>query len=101
MADRENCRVQWFDTQGNFLGQFTYGGQLYNVAFGPAGEMYISTHPKGVSFGTDFNVVKIDPVSGKMLGHVEARSHLLMVAPDGTLLPATRGSDVLLIRPRK
>jgi DNA-binding beta-propeller fold protein YncE len=101
VADRENGRLQWFDPQGKFLGQWKYGGQLYNVAFSQAGDLYVSTHPKGVSLDTEFNVVKVDPANGKMLGRFEVRAHELAVAPDGTLLPATRGSQLLLFRLRK
>ena len=100
-ADRENGRLQWFTLDGKFLGQWKFGGQLYSVAFSPAGELYISTHPKGVSLQTEFDVIKLDPVNGKMLGRVHARSHELAVGPDGTLLPATRSSELLLFRPRK
>ena len=49
LADRENGRVQRFDLEGKFPGQWKYGGQLYNVAFNAAGGMYVSTRPKGVS----------------------------------------------------
>jgi hypothetical protein len=48
-----------------------------------------------------FNVVKLDPASGKMLGRFEVRAHELAVAPDGAILPATRGSQLLLLRLRK
>lgn len=101
VADRENGRVQWFDQQGKFLGQWTYGGQLYTVAFSKGGELYISTHPKGVSLDEESNVIKIDPANGKMLGRFEVRAHELSIAPDGALLPATRGSQLLLFRLRK
>jgi DNA-binding beta-propeller fold protein YncE len=101
VADRENGRLQWFDPQGKFLGQWTYGGQLFTVAFSQAGDLYISTHPRGVSWDTEFNVIKIDPASGKMLGRVEVRAHELTIAPDGALLPATLSSQLLLFRLRK
>ena len=96
IADRENGRVQWFDTRGKFLGQWKFGGQLYNVAFTRGGDMYVSTHPKGISLDTEFNVVKIDPDNGRMLGRFEVRSHELAVGSDGTLLPATRSGQLLL-----
>jgi len=101
VADRENGRLQRFDQQGKFLGEWKYGGQLYNVAFGPAGELFVSTHSKGVSLDTEFNVVKIDSATGKMLARFEVRAHELAVAPDGTLLPATRSEQLLLFRPRR
>jgi DNA-binding beta-propeller fold protein YncE len=101
VADRGNGRLQWFDPQGKFLGEFKYGGELYNVTFDQAGDLYVSTHVKGVPLDTEFNMVKIDPVSGTMLGRFEVRSHQLSAAPDGTLLPGTRSGDLLLFRPRK
>lgn len=101
VADRENGRLQWFDPQGKFLGQWTYGGQLFTVAFSQVGELYISTHPRGVSWDTEFNVIKIDPASGTMLGRFEVRAHELTIAPDGALLPATLSSQLLLFRLRK
>lgn len=101
VADRENGRVQWFDQKGKFLGQWTYGGQLYTVAFSKGGELYVSTHPKGVSLDEESNVVKIDPSDGKMLGRFEVRAHELSIAPNGVLLPATRSSKLLLFQLRK
>lgn len=43
---------------------------------------------------------KINPANGKMLGRFEVRAHELSVAPDDTLLTATRGSQLLLVRLR-
>lgn len=101
VADRENGRLQWFDQKGKFLGQWKYGGQFYTVAFSQAGELYAATHPKGVPLDNEFNVVKVDVATGKLVGKFEVRSHELSVASDGTLLPATRSSQLVLLRPRK
>ncbi len=101
IADRENGRLQWFDLDGKFLGQWKYGGQLYNVAFNAAGEMYVSTHPKRISLDDEFDVVKVDPATGKMLGRLQVRSHHLAIGPDGTLFPATRSGQLLLLQPRR
>lgn len=101
VADRENGRVQWFDLDGRFLGQWKFGGQLFNVAFNTAGEMYVSTHPKGISLDEDFSVVKVDPATGIMLGRVLVRSHELAIGPDGSLYPATRNGQLLVLRPRR
>ena len=67
VADRENGRLQWFDPQGQFLGQWTYGGQLFTVAFSPAGDLYVSAHPRGVSWDTEFNVIKSTPSVARCL----------------------------------
>ena len=101
VADRENGRVQWFDLDGHFLGEWSFGGQLFSVAFTLAGEMYVSTHPKDVSLEDEFDVVKVEPTTGRMLGRVHVRSHELSIGPDATLFPATRSGQLLLFRPRK
>lgn len=101
VADRENGRLQWFTLDGKFLGQWKSGGQLYSVAFSPTGELYVGTHPKGVPLDTGFEVFKLNPATGKMLGRVHTRAHELAVGADGTLFPATRSSDLLLFRSRK
>ena len=101
VADRGNGRLQWFDPQGRFLGEFKYGGELYNVTFTRAGELFVSTHVKGVSLDLEFNMVKIDPATGRMLGTYAIRSHQLSAAPDGALLPGTRSGDLAVFPPRK
>jgi DNA-binding beta-propeller fold protein YncE len=101
IADRENGRLQWFDQRGKFVGQWKYGGQFYTVAFSQAGEFYAATHSKGISLDSEFNIIKIDLASGKILGKFEVRSHELAIAPDGTLLPATRGNQLVLLKPRR
>jgi DNA-binding beta-propeller fold protein YncE len=98
VADRDNGRLQRLDSQGQFLGQWTYGGQLFTAAFVPAGELYISTLLTREAWDTEFNVIKIDPASGTMLGRVEVPAHELAVAPDGALLPATRSGQLLVLR---
>lgn len=101
VADRENGRLQWFTPDGVFLGQWKFGGQLYNVAFGTTGEMYVSTHPKDVSLDEEFDVVKVDPATGQLLGRFRVRSHELAIGPDGALFPATRSGQLFLFRPRQ
>jgi len=98
VADRENGRLQWFNQSGKLLGEWHYGGQFYAVAFSQKGEFYAAVHPKGVSLDEEFNVVKIDVATGKILGKFGVRSHELGIAPDGTLLPATRSSQLVLLK---
>ena len=71
------------------------------MAFSQAGDLYVSTHPRGVSWDTEFNVINIDPASGKMLGRLEVRAHELAIAPDGALLPATLSNQLLRFRLRQ
>ena len=101
IADRENGRLQWFDLEGNFLGEWKFGGQFYSVAFNVAGDMFVGTHPKGVPLDEEFDVVKVDLATGKMLGRVRVGSHELAVGPDGTLFPATRRGQLVVLRTRQ
>jgi DNA-binding beta-propeller fold protein YncE len=101
IADRENGRVQWFDQSGRYLGEWDYGGQLHSLAFSQTGAFYAVLHPKDASPERESYVVQIDLATGKILGKQETRSHELSVAPDGTLLPATRDSHLVLFKPRK
>ena len=101
VADRENGRIQWFDIHGKFLGQRRYGGQFYNVTFDAGGQLWASVHPKGVSLDDEFNVVKFDNATGKMLGRIEGRSHELGLGADGSIYPASRSELLLVFRPHK
>jgi DNA-binding beta-propeller fold protein YncE len=105
VADRENGRLQWFDKDGKYLGEKKFGGQLFSVAHSPSGDLYVGTHPRdAATFVDDSFIFKFDPVSGKILGKIEAPAHQLSVAPDGTLLPGIRApttNSVLLLRPLK
>lgn len=98
VADRENGRLQRFDADGRFLGLWDYARQLFSVAFGPTGELYIS-----VVLSRDpleGYLIRIDPATGDMLGRVDdVMGHELAVSKDGSLLPGAL-SEVLLFRPR-
>ena len=100
VADRENGRLQWFDINGKFLGERQFGGQFYNITFDAAGNMYAATHSKGVSLDEEFNLLKFDFKTGKILGKIEVRSHEVGVGADGTLMPATR-SELLVVYRQK
>lgn len=101
VADRENGRVQWFTLEGKFLGQWQFGGQLFGVAFGPGGAVYVGSHPKGLSLDDEFYLIKLNPATGKMVGKVPVRTHEVSIGTDGTVYPATRNGELLLVRPRK
>jgi DNA-binding beta-propeller fold protein YncE len=101
VADRENGRIQWFDQQGKFLGQWKYGGQLHSLAFTKSGDLYAVLHPKGVAPEKESYLVKIDRSTGALIGKYAVRSHELGIAPDGTLLPATRSNQLLLLKQRQ
>jgi hypothetical protein len=98
VADRENGRVQRFDPSGRLLGMWNYGPQVFSVAFGPSGELYMSVRAPGAA-DTDMHITRIDPADGTILGVISIRSHEMGVAPDGALLPGTRNARVTLFVP--
>ncbi len=98
VADRENGRLQWFDLNGKFLGERHLGGQFYNITFDAKGNMYAATHSKGVSLDEEFNLLKFDFKSGRILGKIDVRAHEVGVGADGTILPATRSEQLVIYR---
>ena len=102
VADRENDRLQWFSQDGEARGQKAFGAQVFSVAVGPAGELYVGLQPRDKPYGTDSVIFKFDPKSGRILGRAEAFGHQLSVARDGAVLPGTRADSdaILMFRPR-
>ena len=110
VADRENGRVQWFDPDGRHLGEKHFGGQLYSVAVGRDGAVFVGTHIRGpVGDRTRSNIYKFDRASGAIQGRLEAFAHQITIGPDGALYPGTAsakfGNDpdagsILVFRPR-
>jgi DNA-binding beta-propeller fold protein YncE len=101
VADRENGRVQRFSPTGEFLSQWTYGGQLYSLAFAPSGELYVGARIPGGAPGTppEGYVLRIDRLTGAALARVRVMAHELAITADGALLPATLGRVALRVRP--
>ena len=87
VADRESGRVQWFDTEGKFLGKKHFGGQLFSAAVGPDGMIYVGTHAKGIGYDKDSFIFKFNPKTGQVLGKLEAFAHQMTIGADGTVLP--------------
>lgn len=98
VADHENGRVQRFDSGGRFVGEWQFAGQLLSVSFARDGALYASLSLGGGP--VDAHIIKIDPQSGKMIGRIDMVAHELDAAPDGTILPAASGNDVILIHLR-
>lgn len=86
VADRENGRVQRFDLEGKFLGQWPDFGKTFSLALSP-GAVWLATQPR-----TDPNLspgwlMKVDRKTGKLLGHVDATGvHGMDARDDGTVL---------------
>src|SRR5579884_1756063 len=74
VADRTNARVQRFDTDGRYVGEWTHLGRPFALKF-VSGALWVSlmTLETGGPGGRAAPwIVKVDPSDGKVLGQVEA-----------------------------
>lgn len=87
VADRENGRIQRFDRTGKYLGEWAKYGKTFGLTLvGDA--MWLSTIPRGPN-GTPGWLIKVDRVTGNLLGYVDsAGNHGMDVMPNGDLLHA-------------
>jgi streptogramin lyase len=83
VADRENQRIQIFDTEGNFLDQWTFSAMACALYLSDDGYMYMTS-------GFDAQIVKLD-LEGNVLGvtgssgdgpNQYGEAHYLTVGPD-------------------
>jgi hypothetical protein len=97
VADRENGRIEKFDLRGHFLGEIAHLGRVYSFKL-TGGALWASMGPFDQQPGSSCWVVKLDPRSGKILGHIdvpqERGGHALEVTLSGEPL-ITLGSELL------
>lgn len=87
VADRENGRIQRFDAQGRYLGEWSQYGKTFGLEL-TKDAMWLSSIPRGPN-GTPGWLIKVDRASGTLLGYVDAMgNHGLAVMPNGDLLQA-------------
>jgi len=99
LADRWNGRIQRFHPDGGLVSAWTYGGELYSVAFDPQGRLYATVHDPAVPITAGWTLIQVDPNDGAVLGQAPIPGgHELAIAPDGAILPATRTGDLVLLR---
>jgi hypothetical protein len=100
VADRENGRIETFDLQGNFLWEIASLGRIYSFKLAH-GALWASMGPFDQPPGSRCWVVKLDPQSGKILGHLnvpkDRGGHSLEVMPSGEPL-ITLGNEILLFK---
>jgi DNA-binding beta-propeller fold protein YncE len=89
VSDRENNRIQIFDTSGNLLKIWTHLGATQGIFITPKDEMWIITHrnnTENITYDTlAGQIMKIDLESGKVLGAMESPGHQITVTPDGAI----------------
>lgn len=91
VADRQNARLQRFDLNGKYLGEWDDLGRVTTVTFRD-GTLWIGTQLNNESNESDGWHMKIDRKTGKILGYtVSGHSHhILNVTRSGQLLAGAR-----------
>jgi streptogramin lyase len=85
VADRENGRIQRFDRDGRFLGEWAQYGKTFGLKLvGDA--IWLSTIPRGPNTAPGW-LIKIDRTTGTVLGYVDSQgNHGMDVMASGDLL---------------
>lgn len=93
VADRENGRIQRFDLEGRYLGEWAQYGKTFGLALA-GGALWLSTIPRGPNNAPGW-LMKVDPATGALLGAVDsAGNHGIDVTPEGDLVHAP-GPDLI------
>jgi len=96
VADRENGRIQRFDLQGTFLGEWDEYGKTFGMSLQKDG-IWLSTQPRRLPNSAPGWLIEIDRTTGKVLHYIEsAGNHGMEVMTDGTLLQAPGRQDLKL-----
>jgi len=88
VADRENNRIERFDIDGHYLGEWTHLGQPGSLRFAN-GSLWIMVRTLEVPDKQSSWVVKVDPATGKILGKIAGnvgtgqQNHFIGVSEDG------------------
>jgi len=87
VADRENGRIQRFDRDGKYLGEWSQYGKTFGLTLA-GNAIWLSTIPRGPNSAPGW-LIKVDRTTGKLLGFVDAMgNHGMDVMPNGDLLQA-------------
>ncbi len=88
VADRENGRIQRFDLQGRFLGEWTKYGKTFGLKLAGSA-IWLSSIPRGPN-GAPGWLIKLDRRTGNILGYVDSTAnHGIDAQPNGEILSAS------------
>jgi DNA-binding beta-propeller fold protein YncE len=98
VSDRENNRIQIFDSTGRFVKQWTHFGATQGLFITPKDEMWIITHRNNVENITydtlAGRIMRIELETGKILGAMECPGHMITVAKSGEIFVASLTGNV-------
>jgi DNA-binding beta-propeller fold protein YncE len=99
ISDRENNRIQIFDTQGKLLKIWTHLGSTQGIFITPQDELWVLTfrnNVENIMYDTlAGRLMKLDLESGKILGSVESPGHLFTVSRTGDIFVGSLTGNVL------
>ncbi len=98
VGDRENGRIQRFDRQGKYLGEWDGLGRTYSLFLAP-NTLWLGAARLDEPTGSPGWLLRLDRDSGKVLEHVESNgTHSVTVGADGTLVTGVRPNGLLRFR---
>ena len=101
VADRENGRIQRFDREGKFLGEWNQYGKTFGITL-DKGAIWLATQPRDLPNSSPGWLIKLDRKTGAILGYVESESnHGMAVLANGELLQAPGPKQVPQIYKRR
>lgn len=101
VADRQNGRLQRFDSNGRFLGQWANLGMVTSVAI-HNDALWIGTQQRNEPTSANGWIMRIDRRTGAILGYVESAhgQHVVNVASNGGLISGARPDTVVWFHER-
>jgi DNA-binding beta-propeller fold protein YncE len=103
VSDRENNRIQIFDSAGGFLRQWNHLGATQGICITPDDQMWIITHRTNIENLTydtlAGRIMRIDTRSGRILGSMESPGHWITLSHSGEIFVASLTGNVFRWRP--
>jgi DNA-binding beta-propeller fold protein YncE len=93
VADRENGRIQRFDLEGRYQGEWSQYGKTFGLKL-DGDAIWLSSIPRGPNSVPGW-LIKVDRRSGKVLGAVDSEgNHGMDVLSNGELLSAPGPNNI-------
>ena len=102
VADRENGRIQRFERDGTFLGEWPDYGKTFSLGLA-SGSVWLGTQPRNEPNVSPGWLIQVDPETGSVVGYVNATGIHGISATDGgeLLLSPGPGGAPQLVRLRR
>jgi streptogramin lyase len=102
VADRENGRIQRFTREGKYLSEIPGNGNKTFSLHLQNGALWIGCQPRNEPNGAPGWIMKLDPVTGAILGQIDSPGHhSIDVSKKGEILTGVRPDQLLWFRLKK